>query len=144
MTKVALDELGESTGAVADPVLFCGVDLAKGQRLAVRDEHRVVAEPAITARRPGEGPFNLAAEELRPTVGPGEREDRDETRDTVLFAEFPVNAFHRDPEVFGGTGPARGINPRRAAERRDDEPGIVGERRQPTGLCRSLRLQGRV
>src|SRR5215470_632713 len=87
--EVALDELGEGAGAVADPVLLGGLDFAEGQGSAQWDEHRVVAKPAITAWRPGEGSFDLAAEELGPAIGPGDGKDRNKTRGAVVLAESP-------------------------------------------------------
>src|SRR3546814_8510329 len=58
------DELPESVGAVADGVLRRGVELAEGRVMAVRPEHRVVAEAAFAARRPDEGAVHRPLEGL--------------------------------------------------------------------------------
>ena len=50
---MALDELREGPGAMADPMLLGGIDFAECQGSAQWDKHGVLAEAAFTARRPG-------------------------------------------------------------------------------------------
>src|SRR3546814_19883264 len=95
------DELPESVGAVADGVLRRGVELAEGRVMAVRPEHRVVAEAAFAARRPDEGAVHRALEGLDMPVRPGERPGAGELRaaagtvgTTLLGARF-FAARHR-------------------------------------------------
>src|SRR3546814_13631978 len=74
------DELPESVGAVADGVLRRGVELAEGRVMAVRPEHRVVAEAAFAARRPDEGAVHRPLEGLDMPVRPGARQGAGEMR----------------------------------------------------------------
>src|SRR4051812_39021871 len=106
------DELGEGVGAVADAVLLVRLDLAEGEGPALGDEHRVVAEAAVAARRPDQVPVDLAAEGLGVSVGPGERERRDEMGAPVRLAlQLRLDAGHRDREILGRPRPARRIDP---------------------------------
>src|SRR5262249_2993281 len=122
---------------MADPMLFGRVDFPEGQSSAQRYEDRVVAEAAVAAGRPGEPAFDLAAVHLGVAVRPGQRKHRDKSGAAVLAAEFPMNPLHRLPEVLGRAGTAGGVDPGSTPERRDDEAGIVGQRRQPARLRRA-------
>src|SRR6202011_3257776 len=119
--EAAFDKLGEGAGAVTDPMFLCRLDFAEGRLPALGHEHRVVAEAALAARRPDQGSCDLAAEQVEIAVAPGERQHRDEEGAAVLLAEFAMHALHRDAKILGRAGPARGIDPRRAAQSRDDE-----------------------
>src|SRR5690348_2227908 len=99
-TEMALYEVGEGAGAVANPVLLLSVEFAKSQGSARRDKHRIVAETALAARRPDQASRNLAAEEFGPAIRPGEREQGDEHGVAVLVAELPVDPLHRNQEVL--------------------------------------------
>src|SRR5260370_19242310 len=137
----SFDELGEGAGAVADPVLPAGFDLAEGQHVAVGNEDRVVAETAVAARWPDEPALDLAAEEFGVSVGPGESEHCDKRGAAIPVAELAVNSLHRNPKILVLAGPAGGIDPRLPAERGDDETGIISERRQSARLYRGPGLQ---
>ena len=63
---------------MADAVLFGRVDLAEGPGHSSFDEHRVVAEPPVAARRPGEGAVATAFEAFDRFIGPGKRQHADE------------------------------------------------------------------
>src|ERR1700731_1435136 len=139
--KVALDELGEGAGAVANAVLLDRVDFAEGQGCALRDEDRIVAKTSIAPRRPGEAAFDFSAKQFFAIAREGEGEDRNKSGAPVLVAEFAVNPFHGYLEIFGGAAPAGGVDPGSTAQHRHDETGIVGERRQPARLCRGPGLQ---
>src|SRR5215469_15366571 len=141
---MAPDELREGAGAMADPMLLRGIQFAEGQLSALRDEHRVVAETAIATRRPGKASRDLASEELGLAVSSRQREHGDKVGVAVFVADLLVNPLHRDPEVLCRAGPAGRIDPWRAAERRHDKAGIVGERRQSARLRRGSRLQRRI
>src|SRR4029077_19933931 len=140
-SKTRLDQLREGTGAVADPVLMLGIDFAEGLIVSIRHKYGVVAEAALAARRPGQPTVYLAAKCLDRAVRPGQRQHRDEIRAPVLLAELAMDPLHRDAEVFCRAGPARRIDAGRAIERRDDQPGIIGESRQTTRLGGGTRLQ---
>src|SRR3546814_16966692 len=75
-------------------------------------------------------------------VGPGEREGADEAGAAVdvrpLFGEQAFDLAHRQIPVAArialeplAFGPIGGVDPRPAAERRDLEPAVVGERGPP-------------
>src|SRR3954447_14413650 len=129
--KIALDELGESAGAVTDAMLLDRVDFAEGQGCAQWDEDRIVAETSIAPGRPGEAAFDFSAKQFFAMAREGEGEDRHKSGAPVLVAELAVNPCHGYPEIFGGAGPAGGVDPGSTIQRRHDEAGIVGERRQP-------------
>src|SRR5215469_5514563 len=129
---------------MADLVLLRRVHLSKGLSPAQRHEYRVVAKAAVAPRRPGQRAGHLAAEELDTASGPGESEDGDEYRIAVLAAELLLDPLHRDIEILGRPGPARRVDPRSAAERRDDETGIVGQCGHPARFCRGCCLQHRI
>src|SRR3546814_4981505 len=88
-------------------------------------------------------------------VGPGEREGADEAGAAVdvrpLFGEQAFDLAHRQIPVAArialeplAFGPIGGVDPRPAAERRDLEPAVVGERGQPRRRRARMRLQQRV
>src|SRR5579862_5335601 len=116
--KTCRRQFREGVGAVADAVLQFGVHFAEGFVVAIRHEHRVVAEAARPARRPDETSMRLAAKGGFLAIRPGEREDRDEMGAPVLLsAEFRLHPRHRGAEILPRPGPARRIDARRAAKR---------------------------
>src|SRR5690242_14115928 len=70
-----LNQLAKRIGAVADAVLQLRIELSESPIVADGNEHRVVAETPVTARRPHENAVDPAIEGLGLTiVGPGDRE----------------------------------------------------------------------
>src|SRR5437879_9700354 len=67
-------EEGESAGAVGDRMLGIWPHLAEGGGVPLGNEHRIIAETPGSARRPDEMAPNLALEEGRLAVGPGQAE----------------------------------------------------------------------
>src|SRR3546814_18498388 len=76
--KNARHQLRERIGAVADRMFFGRVDFRISQRLARRNEDRIIAKTQRAARRPGQAARRPALENLGMAVGPGEREGADE------------------------------------------------------------------
>src|SRR4051794_18581483 len=106
---------------MADAVLLLGLDFAEGQTSADRYEYRIVAETSIAPRRPGEVALDLTAKQLGVAARPGESEDRNKFGAAVLVAEFVVNPLDCQPKIFVRAGPAGGVDPGSAAQRRHDE-----------------------
>ncbi len=113
---------------------------------AVGDEHRVVAETPLPARRPDGHAVDAALEHLRVAVRPGEAEHRDEMRAPVgIAADQLVHPAHRMREILFRSGPARRMDARaRRPSDRDAEAEIVGQRRQPGRPRRRQRLEPRI
>src|SRR5205085_5971915 len=132
--KTRLDQLRKGASAVADLVFEIRIEFSEGQIIAIRYEYGVVAEAALAARRPGQLTIDLAAERLdRGTLlrwRPGQRQHRDEMGAARLVAQLALHPLHRDAEILGRAGPARRIDPGRAIERRNHQPGIIGKRGQ--------------
>ena len=127
-------QLAEGSRAMADGVLASGSISPKVCVMAVGHEDRVVAEAVCAARRPHQGPVDLAFDGLDMAVGPGERQRADETCAAVVrLPTLPSRrpAPWRRAKSALRARPARRIDAGRAVQRRDREPGIVGERRQP-------------
>src|SRR5450755_983700 len=140
--KTRCDELAERLGAVADGVFRVGVHLAEGLRPAIWQERRIVAEPTLAARRPDQRAVRLAAANLDMAVRPGERQGGDEKGAAIDLAGEPVlDALHRHGKILARSGPARRTDARVAAERRYDEAGVIGERRQAGAIGGSPRLE---
>ena len=119
---------------MAHRMLLRGVHLAERLLPAVRDEHRVVTEALVAARRPDERAFDAAVECFGlAIVGPGNRQS---ARELGVMAGVRSFCLHRVPHPLHRTvpvaiaglvlGPARGENPRPSVKRVDAEPAIVG------------------
>src|SRR5690606_1945267 len=84
--QAGFDEELEGAGAMRErrriarlpAVLFLRAHLAEGHFVALGLEDGIVAEAFFSARRPDDPALDLAAEELRVPVRPGEAEDGDE------------------------------------------------------------------
>ena len=127
-------------------VLFGRVHFAEVRRAAGREEHRVVAEALVAARRPDRGAVDAADEGLGVPVRPGEAQRRDEPGAAVGgVAHLVVHPRHR---VRRNPSPARpsapNSTPGRAVQRGDAEAGIVGQRRQAARARRRQRLDPRI
>src|SRR3546814_10418710 len=77
---------GERLGAVADRMLPSGVAFPEGQGMPVGDEHRVVAEAAVAARRPHRLAMHLPLHRFGVAVRPGEAEGAGEPGPPVAGA----------------------------------------------------------
>jgi hypothetical protein len=127
---------------VAHGVFLRRVHLAERCAFALGHEHRIVAETLGAARRPDQAAAHLAAKSRDMPVGPGERQHRDEAGAPVAGAgKAFLHQRHGLGKIALRPGPARGIDAGRAVERRHDEAGIIGERRQPAGCRRGQRLE---
>src|SRR5262249_34777584 len=113
------------------PVLFFGAHLAEGAVAAVGEKNRIVAKATAAARRPDDGAVDAARERLRHAVRPCEAERRHEgrapsvQRRRSLCLELLLDDPHRLAEILLFAGPARRIDAGLAAERCDDEAGVI-------------------
>src|SRR5690606_21048046 len=150
-------EAGEGAGAMRQALalavpamLLLGAHLAEATLISVRQEHRIVAEAIVAARRPYQPALDLAAIFLRAAIGKGEAEDGDEARLAPLrrnragLLQSVLDEAHGGSKILAGARPARRIDARIAIERIDGEAGIVGERRQAGGERRGERLDARI
>ena len=117
-------------GAVADQVLLGGVHFAEGRsrrraRTSGRSRSR---DRRAAARRGGRGPRRGTARSRR-RARPGRAPRRNGRCGPGRRARAATRSI-ATRKSFAGPGPARRVDPGRAAERRHDEPGIVGQRRQ--------------
>src|SRR4051794_29291625 len=80
------DELLERARAVADGVLRRRLHLAERDGVSVRDEHRIVTEAVIAARRPHQRAVRFATKAFLMAVGPCEREHGDEAGAAIPIA----------------------------------------------------------
>src|SRR3954463_3785294 len=109
-------------------VLLVATHLAERKLEAVRQEHRIVTEALIPARRPDQRTLDPALEFLGMSVRPCGAQHRDEMRPALLrregiaLAQAGLDLLHRAAEVLGLAGPACRINARRALERVGREP----------------------
>src|SRR5690242_10615144 len=107
-----IDKLPECHRAVRDLMLGVGVHFTKGLAPALGQEHRIIAEAALAARRPDESAMHLAAEILDMAVRPGDREHAHEMRLACIGRccapsfELLLDIAHGKGEVLGWSGPA--------------------------------------
>ena len=113
---------------------FSSLDISPKVRVvAVGQEHRIVPETFVTARRPDQRAVDPGLEILDMAVGPGRAQRRDEMRRALFrrrcaaFVELDLDRLHGAAEILFRPGPARGMNARRAVERIDHKAGIIGE-----------------
>src|SRR6266850_603809 len=92
--KTGLRQLEEGARAMRQPltlgrqsVFQLGCHLAKCKIKSVGEEHRIVAEALLAARRPDQRAVHPALEFLKMAVGPGDGEHRDEMRLAPLRRE---------------------------------------------------------
>src|SRR5580704_8782695 len=123
---------------------------AKSARLAVGQEHRIVAKALIAARRPDQGTVDLGLEVRDMTVGPRHAQRRDEMRLALFrcrcatFVQFDLDGLHGAAEILFRASPARRMDSRRAVERIDHQAGIIGKSGQAARKRCGLRLDPRV
>ena len=109
--------------------------LAEGAGVAAGQEHGIVAETFLAARRPDEDAVDLGLEFLDVSVGPGEAQRADElrlasaARKRAALAQLVFHRLHGAAEVLVGPRPARRIDAGITIERIDGQPGIVREGR---------------
>src|SRR6185437_7896093 len=119
------------------------VHLAERLGVAVRREDRIIAETAVPARRPDDGPVDLADAHHRLASRPAQRKRADESGAPIARAarlELTIDALHGETEVLGRSAPARRVYAGSAAESRDLEPRIVGDREHARGDAGGHRL----
>src|SRR5262245_3105971 len=96
--------------------------LAEGQRVAIRQKHRVVPETLVAAWRPDKGAVHRSVEFFKVSVGPGEAERANELRLALAarvraaLAQLVFHRLHGTPEVLFGTRPARRVDTGLATE----------------------------
>src|SRR5262249_26386067 len=155
--KAGPRQLEKGAGAVRQalapgrqPVLLVGTHLAEGARVAIGQEHRVVAKTFRAARRPYERPVDAGLEFLQVPVRPRDAQRRDEMRAPLVrriraaARQLLLDLTHRAGKVLVRPGPARRMNAGRAAEGVDRKPGIVGEGGQAGRASGGFRLDARV
>src|SRR6185295_11693312 len=111
-----------------------GLHLSKSEGLAVGDEHRIISETLVAARRPDQMAEHLALEGVGGAVGPRKAQHGREVGawarllgPGAALAHLVGQPLHREPEVPLRTGPAR----RRA-------PPPRGRNRPPAPAARPL------
>src|SRR5690349_4454757 len=104
----------ESVGAPirpADSMLFVGRQLAESGLIAVRLEHRVVAETSVAARGPDHRSEDAAFGKLLMAVRPRDHERGDEMGAAVRrlhgasALKLALDPLHRDLKVFSRSAP---------------------------------------
>src|SRR3546814_1408902 len=91
--------------------------------MPVGDEHRVVAEAAVAARRPHRLAMHLPLHRFGVAVRPGEAEGAGEPGPPVAGAgsqQRRPDLFHCGSEILGRPGPARRVDARLASERSEE------------------------
>ena len=141
--------MGERERAVGrNPVLLLASSSRRRCARGRRAEDRIVAEPGRPARREDERPVHPALERLvRPsgqasasTLTKAARHGGGAARASSSRSTRAMAAA----KSFASARPSRRIDPRRAVERLDAEPRIVGERDQPRRARGGLGLQQRI
>ena len=131
-------------------MLLVARHLAEGERKAVGQEHRVVAEPLGAAWRPHQRAVDLGLEFLEMPVRPRDAQRRDEMRLALVrrrraaLAQQRIDARHRGGEILRRSGPARRMDAGLAAEGIDREARVVREGGQARALRGGLRLDARI
>src|SRR5688500_16423605 len=139
------------------------VHLAKRLLAAGGDEHRIVAEAPLAARRPHQNTLDPALEPFAVAVGPAQSEGADKmgvaarvgakrlqlfpdaahrAAEIALAGDLAGIGFGRNPRV--DEGPARREDAGSVAQGCDAEAAVVGERRQAGKVGGRARLQIRV
>ncbi len=141
--QAGLRELQERARAVRQAfaarrqaVLLLARHLAEGAVVAVGQEHRVVAEALLAARRPDQRAVDAASNSS--TWPSGQATQSAETKCALRCSGVTAPRSRSMSSIvsmawrksLSRTGPARRIDAGRAVERIDREPGIVGEGRQ--------------
>src|SRR5580698_6222604 len=96
-------------------VFFLARHLAERAIVPVRQEHRIVAETLVAARRPDQRAVDARFKVFKMPVGPGHAERGYKAAATLLgrgLAEFPqfvIDRLHREVEVFLWSRPTRRI-----------------------------------
>src|ERR1700744_3361009 len=107
---------------MADAHAPLAIELAETLAHALGLKDRIVAEAQRAARRVGDTAMDLAAKIVEMAVRPGESEHGDEIGAAIgIVAERALDPRHRRREILVHR-PARRINPRGAADPRDDQP----------------------
>src|ERR1700739_2365793 len=117
--KARLREFEKGAGAVRQAgaarrqaVLFVAVHFAERARVAVGQEHRIVAKSLVAARRPDQRAGNAALEVFDMAVRPGHAQRRDELgvallrRERAAFAQLLFDRLHGAGEILVRSGPA--------------------------------------
>src|SRR6201989_1465646 len=127
-------------------VLFEAGHLAESAVETIGQEHRIITETGAAARRPDQRSVHARLDFRDMIVGPGHAERGDEMRLALVgccraaFLQQPLDPRHRRVEILARSGPARGKQPRRAIQRIDHEPLIVGKSGELDGHRRRDRL----
>src|SRR6478609_441443 len=90
--------------------------LAKGPRVPVGQERRIIAETGGAARRPDQSSVDARLDLFEVTVGPGDAQRGNEMRAAspgrsgAAFLQQALYPAHRRHEVLALSGPARRVN----------------------------------
>src|SRR5262245_53346781 len=123
---------------------------AESASMAVRQKHGLVAKTLIAPRGPHEDAVHRSLEPFHVSVGPSQTQRAEELslalarRVRAALVQSVFHRLHGAPEVLFGTRPARRVYAWLAAERVDGQSGIIRERRQTQGRCRSACLDAGV
>ena len=135
----------ERPRAMAGCVLSGRLHLAVGQRPAVRDEHRVVAEPPLPRGGQTTAPSTRPRKVAVCPSGQARHSALDEPGTAILAPAASARTRRiAAAKSFSGSCPARRIPCRRTAQGGHAEARIVSQRRQPGCRRRRQRLQPRV
>src|SRR4051812_8810662 len=115
--KASLRQLEKRAGAMRkartlrrQPMLFLAAHLAERPVVTVGQEHRIVAEALVAARRPDQHAIDAGLEFLHMVVRPGNAQRRDEVGASVVAVpgragcEIRFDLLHGAAEVLVGTG----------------------------------------
>ncbi len=136
----------EGPCAVADAVFLVRVHLAEGDVVAIGDEHRVVAEALVAARRPGEAAVDFAAEHLCPfhlaRRAPARRRNGPPGPQGFWTRRAPccTRSIAKLKSRFG-PGPAGRVDTGVAEDRRHHKPGIIAQRNEAACFRAGLGLE---
>src|SRR5256712_8266351 len=109
-------------GSMRDRVLLADRHLRERLRRAVRDEDRIEAEPGPPARGLRDCPLTRTMEDLVRPGGPQEEHGLERRSSRPGAREKFQNPSAAEPLVY-----VRRVHARKAAERIDEEPGVVDE-----------------
>jgi len=145
-------QLPKRIRTMAHLVLVERVHLTERNLLAHRNEHRIVAEAAVSSWRPDERSVDAAVKGLRLSiVRPGNRQRACEmrSRSRVWLGRFDLapdlfHGMHPVPVAVFILGPASGKDPGTPMKRINAKAAVIGERGQTTEISRFARLQIRI
>src|SRR5437667_6966198 len=95
----------QGLSALRPAVFVLATHLAKRKPKSIGQEHRIIAEALVAARRPDQRAVDPALEFLQMAVRPGDTQDRDEMgfaafrREGIALAQTGLDPLHRVAEL---------------------------------------------